>query len=86
MPRSPADKCCAPCCARAEGIELAGWQLGAAMFAQLEEAAPHPDSAQAAIDQASVGGSGLWLRAEPDEDARQADALAAIVATGLTAA
>ena len=72
--------------ARAEGIELAGWQLGAAMFAQLEEAPPPADSAQAAIDQASVGGSGLWLRAEPDEDARQADALAAIVATGLTAA
>jgi hypothetical protein len=26
-----------------------------------------------------VGGPGLWLRAEPDEDAGQADRLAAIV-------
>ena len=27
-----------------------------------------------------LGGPGLWLRAEPDEDASQADALAAIIA------
>jgi hypothetical protein len=37
------------------------------------------------IAQGDVGGSGLWLRAEPGFDAKQADALAAIVAMGLCA-
>jgi hypothetical protein len=69
--------------ARAEGIELAGWKLGAAMFSQLEEAAPSPEASQLAIDQSAVGGSGLWLRAEPDEDSAQADALAARLALGV---
>lgn len=69
--------------ARAEGIELAGWKLGAAMFAQLEQAALQPDAAQVAIDQSAIGGGGLWLRAEPDEDASQADALAAMLVDGL---
>lgn len=67
---------------RSEGVELAGWHLDPALFSQLEDAAPQPDSAQAAIEQAAVGGSGLWLRAEPDESPEQAEALAAIVAAG----
>ena len=37
------------------------------------------------IDQDMLGGSGLWLRAEPGEDRGQADALAAIVAIGIKA-
>lgn len=72
--------------ARAEGIELAGWKLGAAMFAQLESAAPEEDGAQVEIDQATLRGGGLWLRAEPDEDPAQADALAACIANGMAAA
>jgi hypothetical protein len=32
-----------------------------------------------------VGGGALWLRAEPDHDPKQADALAAIVAMELLA-
>jgi hypothetical protein len=67
--------------ARREGIELAGWRIGAEMFRELEEAEPATQLVE--IEQASVGGSGLWLRAEPDEDPEQADALAAMIAIQL---
>jgi hypothetical protein len=67
---------------RAEGIELAGYRLGAAMIRELEAAEP-PDSGLSEIDQSMLGGGGLWLRAEPDFDAGQADALAAVIAMGL---
>ena len=68
---------------RAEGVELAGWSLGAAMFSQLEGAKVPDNPLLTEIEQSSLGGGGLWLRAEPDEDPEQADALAAIVAVGL---
>jgi hypothetical protein len=70
--------------ARTEGIALAGWTIGAEMFRDLETAEPAP--ALAEIEQATVGGSGLWLRAEPDEDPEQADALGAVLAMGVTGA
>ncbi len=66
---------------RREGVELAGWPIGPAMFAALENA--EPATGLAPIDQAMLGGAGLWLRAEPGEDAEQADALAALLAIGL---
>ena len=69
---------------RREGVELAGWPLGANLFAQLEDGAPQPDSAQVEIDQGTIGEGGLWLRAEPDEAPEQADALAAAVAMGIS--
>lgn len=69
--------------ARAGGIELAGWQLGATFFAELEQATPPEVTRLADLGLADVGGSGLWLRAEPDEDPEQADALAAIIAIGM---
>ena len=69
--------------ARAEGIELAGWSLGAAMFTELEAAAKPAPQSVTMIEQSTVGGSPLWLRAEPDDDPEQADALAAIVAVAL---
>lgn len=72
--------------ARREGITLAGWQLGQEMFSQLEQAAAPDASSQIEIDQPTVGGRGLWLRAEPDEDPEQADAIAAIVAIGMQGA
>lgn len=69
--------------ARSEGIELAGWHLGAEMVRELESAvAPEGPSD---IPQTDLGGPGLWLRAEPDEAPEQADSLAAIVAFGLAA-
>ncbi|MFN4114424.1 MAG: hypothetical protein ACK4GD_10830 [Sphingomonadaceae bacterium] len=69
--------------ARTGGIELAGWRLGAIMFQELEQATPPEVTRLADLGLADLGGSGLWLRAEPDEDPEQADALAAIIAIGM---
>jgi len=66
--------------ARREGIVLAGYPLGAALFRELETLEAGPAQI---IAQDRIGGSGLWLRAEPDEDAAQADALAAILIEAL---
>ncbi|GAA4643656.1 hypothetical protein GCM10023115_16160 [Pontixanthobacter gangjinensis] len=75
--------------AKEAGITLAGWELGADMFAALS-VAPTPATPTSAgyfdINQEMVGGGGLWLRAEPDEDHEQADAIAAIIAVGLAEA
>jgi hypothetical protein len=68
--------------AREDGIELGGWPIGATMFRALETAGPSDGLIE--IEQAALGGAGLWLRAEPDEDPEQADALAALVAIGIT--
>ena len=65
---------------REQGLELAGYALGAAMIRELETAEPSGGAALANIAQADLGGAGLWLRAEPDHDPAQAAALAAIVA------
>ncbi len=64
---------------RAEGLTLGGWAIGAEMFRALETAEPALGSGQSDIAQTALAGPGLWLRAEPDYDAAQADALAAIV-------
>lgn len=71
--------------ARHDGIELAGWRISAPMFCALERAEPLAETHLTDVAQADVGGPGLWLRAEPDESPGQADALAAIVAVGMTA-
>lgn len=65
---------------RAEGLELAGHRLGSAMVTALETAQPAPlqDIAQGAL-----GGAGLWLRAEPDHNPEQAQALATILVESL---
>ena len=68
---------------REQGLELAGWHLSARMIAELEQAEAPADPRLRVIDQATLGGSPLWLRAEPSEDADQADALAAIIAMEL---
>jgi hypothetical protein len=65
---------------RSEGLMLGGWPLGAAMIRYLADAEPRLAEGQSEIAQSQLGGPGLWLRAEPDEDPRQADALAAIIA------
>jgi hypothetical protein len=67
---------------RAEGLDLAGYRLSPAMIAALESAEA-PATSQSIIGQDLLGGSPLWLRAEPDEDRAQADALAAILAIGM---
>ena len=67
--------------AREHGIALGGWAIGPAMFGELE--ATQLASGLIEIEQSVVRGAGLWLRAEPDDDPEQADALAALVAIGL---
>lgn len=61
----------------AEGVTLAGYDLGAAMVQQLLSEQPHAPMAE--IAQAGIGGAGLWLRAEPAHDDDQADRLTELV-------
>ncbi|HVR89527.1 MAG TPA: hypothetical protein VHG29_00345 [Novosphingobium sp.] len=68
-----------------EGIELAGYQLGTEFLREFQSLVPAVAVGTTDIDQEMLGGSGLWLRAEPDEDRAQADTLAAIVAVGIKA-
>lgn len=71
--------------ANEHGIELAGYPLSAEMVRELSALAPTPRPRVQVIDKDLLGGSPLWLRAEPDEDAAQADALAAVIAMSLNA-
>lgn len=64
------------------GLSLAGYRLSAEFLQQFQLLAPELSTT---IEQETVGGGGLWLRAEPDEDRHQADALAAVLAIGMTA-
>jgi exosortase A-associated hydrolase 1 len=70
---------------RKAGLELAGYRLGAQLIGDLAEAELPAAGQQRDIAQNDVGGPGLWLRAEPDYDPGQADALAAIVSMELLA-
>jgi hypothetical protein len=70
---------------REQGLDLNGYALGPAMLEDLNTRLPEARAGITQIDQDLLGGSGLWLRAEPDEDAAQADALAAIISVGLSA-
>lgn len=68
---------------RSEGLTLAGWTLGAELFRELECAQPIQSDLQSEISQDMIGGTSPWLRAEPDEDSKQADALATLIAEEL---
>jgi hypothetical protein len=68
---------------RQAGLMLGGWQLGAALIRELETAEPPTLDAREEIDQSSLGGAGLWLRAEPGESAAQSEAIAAIIVEAL---
>ncbi len=68
---------------REAGLVLGGWSLGPAMVSELETAEPTLAPGQSDIAQSALGGPGLWLRAEPDEDAAQADRLAALIVQSL---
>jgi hypothetical protein len=69
--------------ALAQGIELAGFRLGAEFVRQFQSLTPPVSVLASEVEQDMLGGSGLWLRAEPGEDRDQADALAAIIAIGI---
>ncbi len=64
---------------RNHGLELAGYQLGAALVAGLDSAVPQ-DEGQRVIRQSELGAGALWLRSEPGEDPAQSAALAQIIA------
>ncbi|MBX7499841.1 hypothetical protein K3181_00110 [Qipengyuania sp. YG27] len=68
---------------REQGLELAGWSLGAELVCELDEGAFALPEGLTAIEQTEVGGKPLWLRAENDVDPAQADVLATIVAAGM---
>jgi hypothetical protein len=70
---------------REHGLELGGYPLGAAMIAELADGELPAAAKQRDVAQSDIGGAGLWLRAEPDHDPKQADSLAAIVAMELLA-
>ena len=69
----------------AMGLELAGYSLSGEMLRQMGELVPGKQPGITAIEHELLGGGPLWLRAEPDEDRSQADALAAIIAVGVDA-
>jgi hypothetical protein len=69
--------------AATQGITLAGYPLGADFYRDFEPMVPAGDATLIAQEQ--LGGSGLWLRAEPDENAEQADALAALLLAAIAA-
>ena len=69
--------------ARKHGIELAGYAIGPAMFRDLENAQLPDPGGIVDIMQETIGGSGLWLRAEASFDPAQADGLAAYLAIGM---
>lgn len=66
-----------------EGLDLSGRRLSAAMLSDLQATEAPAEDHIARIAQDTIGGSGLWLRAEPAEAPEQADALAAIIAQGI---
>ncbi|MFM5954635.1 MAG: hypothetical protein ACKOPE_10100 [Novosphingobium sp.] len=71
--------------ARELGIDLAGWSLSGEMLRQLDQMVAPKRGDLIPIDHETLGGSPLWLRAEPDENPDQADALAAIIAVAFAA-
>ena len=71
---------------RESGLTLVGHPLGADFITEFHTCLADATSPQTTISQDMLGGSGLWLRAEPGENQAQADALAAIVAMGLAEA
>ncbi|MEM8723935.1 MAG: hypothetical protein AAGE86_00290 [Pseudomonadota bacterium] len=67
-----------------QGLSLGGWNIGPQMIKELEATEAGASDTQVEIAQSTLGGPGLWLRAEPDENAAQADALAAIIALAVS--
>ncbi|NQX95007.1 MAG: hypothetical protein HRT64_08840 [Erythrobacter sp.] len=68
---------------REHGLTLAGWEFGPQMLRDLETDGLEGPTALETIDQSEIGGAGLWLRAEPDEDAEQAARLATLIIESL---
>lgn len=67
----------------ADGLELAGYSLSGEALRQLNRLKPSEGNQIAVIEHSTIGGAPLWLRAEPDFDPAQADALVALISMGL---
>ena len=67
---------------KARGLELAGYPLGPAMINQLSSEGAAPTLP--VISQSALAAPGLWLRAEPGEDAAQSARLAQLIAHTLS--
>ena len=65
------------------GLDLAGYRFSPEFIRAFQSMTPTISASLSEIGQDMLGGSGLWLRAEPGEDRGQADALAAILAIGI---
>ncbi len=61
------------------GVTLAGWPFGADLINELAASELASSPHHRLITQEEIGGSPLWLRAEPGFDPAQAKALAAII-------
>lgn len=68
-----------------EGLRLAGWELGAAMVKELQTAQFDRGHSYVPVSPSDLGGSALWLRAEPGEDKAQSEALAKSVSAAIRA-
>ena len=68
---------------RSAGIELAGYRLGAAMVGDLAAAAVPDRPALTTLTLEDLGGTALWLRSEPGDDAALSAALATRIAADL---
>ncbi|MEM1196118.1 MAG: hypothetical protein AAGH57_08445 [Pseudomonadota bacterium] len=68
-----------------QGLRLAGWELNAAMVSELQADQFDLGSSYVPISHSDLGGSALWLRAEPGEDKEQSEALAKSVSAAMPA-
>lgn len=66
-----------------EGLDLSGHRIGADLLDDLQRAEGPTAEHIIRITQDEIGGSGLWLRAEPGEAPEQADALTSLIAQGI---
>jgi hypothetical protein len=69
---------------RTRGLSLVGYRIGPRLVSELADP-PGTPSPLVEISQDTLGAGGLWLRAEPDHDASQAQALATLIAQALPA-
>ena len=70
---------------RTSGLILSGYTLGADFIREMQGLVVAKGADSVTVDQAMLPGGGLWLRAEPGEDAEQAAILAALIHAGLRA-
>ena len=68
---------------RADGLVLGGWPIGAELLSELEAISAESAASLLSISNDELGGSALWLRAEPGEDGAQSDALAQLIAKSI---